>query len=54
MGRAMAVLHYLVENCGLSDDTCVVAGHGEYMPLAPNEDDASKARNRRVEIVVHP
>ena len=54
VARAMAVLHYLVESCGLADDACIVAGHGEYMPLVANEDDAGKARNRRVEIVVHP
>lgn len=50
--RAMAVLHYLVEECNVADDLCVVAGHGQYQPIAGNEDAASKARNRRVEIVV--
>ena len=52
VGRAMAVLHYLVEECGIVDDQCVVAGHGQYEPLVDNTDKASKARNRRVEIVV--
>lgn len=50
--RAMAVLHYLVESCDVPDDRCVVAGHGQYQPLTGNNDSASKARNRRVEIVV--
>jgi chemotaxis protein MotB len=50
--RAMAVLHYLVEDCEVADDQCVVAGHGQYQPVAANEDAGSKARNRRVEIVV--
>lgn len=50
--RAMAVLHYLVEDCDVPDDLCVVAGHGQYQPIAGNEDAGSKARNRRVEIVV--
>jgi chemotaxis protein MotB len=50
--RAMAVLHYLVEESGVPDDQCVVAGHGEYMPLTPNDSATGKARNRRVEIVV--
>jgi len=53
VGRAMAVLHYLVEDCGVADSQCVVAGHGEYEPVAANDDRAGKARNRRVEIVVH-
>ena len=53
VARAMGVLHYLVENAGILDDQCVVAGHGQYSPPAANDDDAGKARNRRVEIVVH-
>ncbi len=53
MFRALAVLHHLVEDTGIPDDQCVVAGHGEYLPMAANDSDAGKARNRRVEIVVH-
>ena len=52
LARAMAVLTYLVEECGVSDASCAVVGHGEYQPLAANDTDANKARNRRVEIVV--
>lgn len=50
--RAMAVLTYLVAECGIPDDQCIVSGHGQYEPVAPNEGQ-QKARNRRVEIVVH-
>jgi chemotaxis protein MotB len=50
--RAMAVLHYLVEDCNVPDEQCVVAGHGQYQPISANADNAGKARNRRVEIVV--
>ena len=53
VGRAMAVLHYLVEECDVPDDQCVIAGHGQYRPLASNDTKGDKARNRRVEIVVH-
>ena len=53
VARAMEVLHYLVEQAGIPDEQCVVAGHGQYAPQAANDDDAGKARNRRVEIVVH-
>jgi chemotaxis protein MotB len=51
--RAMAVLHYLVEECSVPDEQCVVAGHGQYEPIAANSEANGKARNRRVEIVVH-
>ena len=53
LARAMAVLHFLVEDGGMADDAFVVAGMGEYHPVASNDTKANKARNRRVEIVVH-
>jgi len=53
VARAMAVLHFLVEDCGVPDAQCVVAGHGEYRPVDSNESRTGKAHNRRVEIVVH-
>lgn len=51
--RALAVLKFLVEDCGVADDDCVVAGHGQYDPVAPNDNDKNKGKNRRVVIVVH-
>jgi len=51
--RAMAVLTYLVAECGIPDGQCIVAGHGEYDPVATNSGKDDKAKNRRVEIVVH-
>ena len=53
IARAMAVLSYLVEECGLDDEQCVVVGHGQYQNIASNDTKANKALNRRVEIVVH-
>lgn len=52
VARAMAVLRFLVEDCGVSDERCIVAGHGQYDPVAANQKDGDKAKNRRVEIVV--
>ncbi|MEZ5978914.1 MAG: OmpA family protein [Planctomycetota bacterium] len=51
--RARSVHGFLVEQCGIPDAKCVVAGHGEYQPVADNTSAAGKARNRRVEIIVH-
>ena len=48
--RAMAVLGYLVSDCGIKDDSCVIVAHGQYDPIVAKGD---KAKNRRVEIVVH-
>jgi chemotaxis protein MotB len=53
VARAMAVLHYLVEEAGLPDQQCVVAGWGQYRPVMGGKSQADKTKNRRVEIVVH-
>lgn len=53
LSRAMAVLDYIVSECQILDDDCIVVGHGQYEPLAPNDGEGNKAKNRRVEIVVH-
>lgn len=53
VARAMAVLHFLVEEAGLPDQQCVVAGWGQYRPVMGGKSKDDKAKNRRVEIVVH-
>jgi chemotaxis protein MotB len=50
--RAMAVLTYMVEECGIPDEDCKVVGHGQYNPVEANDSQSNKAKNRRVEIVV--
>lgn len=54
IARAMSVLRYMVESASMPDSQFIVAGFGEYLPVAPNDTAANKARNRRVEIVVNP
>ncbi len=50
--RATNVLRYLVEQHGLDPERVSAAGYGEYRPLAPNDTEANRARNRRVDIVL--
>ncbi len=52
VARAMEVHTYLVEQCAVPDEQCIVAGFGEYQPIAENSTADGKAQNRRVEIVV--
>jgi len=52
LARAMAVLRHLVDDQALKDGQFVVAGWGEYRPVASNSSASDKARNRRVEIIV--
>jgi len=49
--RASSVMRWLVEH-GVAQDRLVSRGYGERVPLAPNVDDASRARNRRVQFII--
>jgi outer membrane protein OmpA-like peptidoglycan-associated protein len=51
--RALAVARLLVQ-AGVDPRRILVAGLGEENPVASNETDAGRARNRRVELVVEP
>ena len=51
--RAMAVVRYLISK-GIDPAQIFASGAGEYDPLAPNDNKANKAKNRRVEIYAGP
>jgi chemotaxis protein MotB len=50
--RALGVIRYLHDERGIKAERLVAASRGENAPLAENSSKESKARNRRVEIVV--
>ncbi|HSV32222.1 MAG TPA: OmpA family protein [Atribacteraceae bacterium] len=50
--RAIAVLRYFVEQKGVSPEKMIAVGYGEQRPLVPNDNETSRQRNRRVEIVI--
>ncbi len=50
--RALSVLRYLVQK-GISPEKIKASGRGQSQPIASNANASGKARNRRVEIVVH-
>ncbi len=49
--RAIAVLHEF-ETLALPSSRLSAAGYAEFNPIVPNTDDASRARNRRVDILL--
>ena len=51
--RALTVMRHLVR-AGVPEARVFAAGFGEHRPVAPNVDEASRAQNRRVEIVPIP
>ncbi|HOW28475.1 MAG TPA: OmpA family protein [Elusimicrobiota bacterium] len=50
VARAYSVIEFLVNECGLSPSRFVTAGYGEFRPVAPNNTEAGRAMNRRIEI----
>jgi len=50
--RALTVTRYLIQR-GIAEDNIRAVGCGESRPIAPNSTPSGKAKNRRVEIVVH-
>lgn len=52
--RALSVLHYLINEKGISPERISATGYGEYRPVASNETEEGRQLNRRVEIVIIP
>lgn len=51
--RADAVKQYLVSNMGLDAEKISSIGYGESRPVASNQNAEGKARNRRIDLVIH-
>lgn len=49
--RAEAVLQYLVKNHGIASERLRAAGCGTFAPVATNDSEDGRAKNRRVELV---
>ncbi|HEY9237048.1 MULTISPECIES: OmpA family protein [Phenylobacterium] len=52
--RALAVADYLTNRGGVLRDRLYVAGRGSTQPIASNDTEEGRAKNRRVEIIVRP
>ncbi|NVN90935.1 MAG: flagellar motor protein MotB [Desulfuromonadales bacterium] len=50
--RATNVVHFLVESAGFSPQSVSAVGYGEYRPTNDNNSIESRAKNRRVDIVL--
>jgi OmpA-OmpF porin, OOP family len=49
--RAQSVIDYLVEHAGQDEHRMLAAGFGPSKPLADNQTDQGRAKNRRVQVV---
>ena len=52
--RALAVLHYLIDECEIKPTRLSANGYGEFRPVASNDTKEEMQKNRRVEIVILP
>ncbi len=51
--RAIQVVEHLVSR-GIDPKLLAASGYGEFDPIAANDTDVNKARNRRIEITIQP
>ncbi|KHE93390.1 MAG: flagellar motor protein MotB [Candidatus Scalindua rubra] len=51
-GRALSVLHYLVNKGHIEESRVHIAGYGPNRPIASNKNKAGKMQNRRVEFLI--
>jgi chemotaxis protein MotB len=52
--RALAVVHYLADDCKILPQRLSANAYGEYRPIAANDSEGNMQKNRRVEIVILP
>lgn len=52
--RASSVVQYLQNNYGVDPKRLTAGGRGEYNPIASNDTETGKQRNRRTQIIITP
>lgn len=52
--RASSVVQYLQKNFGVDPKRLTAGGRGEYNPIATNDTEVGKQRNRRTQIIITP
>ena len=52
--RASSVVQYLQDHFGVSPKRLTAGGRGEYNPVAANDTELGKQRNRRTQIIITP
>jgi chemotaxis protein MotB len=51
--RATNVVLFLVDECSLDPTMLTATGNGEFRPIAPNDTEENRQKNRRIDIVIN-
>jgi outer membrane protein OmpA-like peptidoglycan-associated protein len=52
--RAESLQEYLLQNTPISPGNLTALGYGEARPVATNETEEGRRRNRRIDVVIYP
>lgn len=51
--RATNVVKYLIEKCGIDPKHLTATGNAEFRPVAPNDSEYNRQKNRRIDIAIY-
>jgi chemotaxis protein MotB len=46
------MVKFLIDRCGLKEDLLTAAGNAEFRPIAPNDGEYNRQKNRRIDIII--
>jgi len=52
--RSTSIIRIILENSKVDPKRLTASGHGEFFPIAPNNNSESRSKNRRTEIILTP
>lgn len=50
--RAVNVVMFLIDSSGMDPHKLTATGNGEFKPIAPNDNEVNRQKNRRIDIVI--
>lgn len=50
--RAASVVRLFIDKCNVAPEKVVAVGYGEYKPIADNDTEEGRAKNRRIDIII--
>ncbi len=50
--RATNIVQFFIRNCGVAPEKLTATGNAEFRPVAPNDTEENRQKNRRIDIVV--